>query len=72
MQFYLRFFIKSLNLEATKTPVINKPVQVAKIERLSAETDGWFTANSVAQVMIFIGTRNQFVTVARWLSGINY
>lgn len=40
MQFYLRFFIKSLNLEATKTPVINKPVQVAKIERLSAETDG--------------------------------
>ena len=40
MQVYLRFFIKSLNLEATKTPVINKPVQVAKIERLSAESDG--------------------------------
>ena len=42
------------------------------IDLLSAATLGWLTAKSVAHVMIFIGTLNQFVTVALWLSGISW
>ena len=59
------------NFEQTTTAVISNPVHVAKIGRLSAATTGWLMARSVTQVMRFIGTRNQFVTVARHSSGIN-
>ena len=61
-----------LNLDAITTPVIKSPVQVANIDLLSAATLGWLTAKRVAHVMMFIGTRNQLVTVALWLSGINW
>ena len=51
---------------------MNKFVIINNIDLLSAATLGWLTAKSVAQVMIFIGTLNQFVTVALWLSGISW
>ena len=63
--FVLILSIKWLNFEAISVPVIKRPVQVAKIDLLSAATLGWLTAKRVAQVMIFMGTRNQLVTVAR-------
>ena len=75
IKLYLTFFCwdtKLLNLDAITTPVIKSPVQVANMDLLSAATLGWLTAKSVAHVMIFIGTLNQFVTVALWLSGISW
>lgn len=61
----------ALNFEHTTTAVINNPVQVAKIGLLSAATTGWLMASKVTQVIRFIGTRNQLVTVALRSSGIS-
>ena len=59
------------NFEQTTTAVISKPVQVANIGLLSAATAGWLMASNVTQVMRFMGTRNQLVTVALHSSGIS-
>ncbi len=51
--------------------MIRRPVQVANIDLLSSAIFGWLTANNVAHVIMFMGTLNQFATVALWLSGIS-
>ena len=61
-----------LNFEHTTTDVMSSPVHVAKMGLLSAATTGWLIARRVTQVIKFIGTRNQFVTVALRSSGINW
>ena len=61
-----------LNFEHTTTAVIRSPVHVAKIGLLSAATAGWLIARRVTHVIMFMGTRNQFVTVALRSSGISW